>query len=170
MKRAIHFFPDLPLEVSELRKARDPLGEKIPPHITVVFPFVDEMAGETLLEHVEKCLEKACPIDFALGSAEIGPGGYIWLPVMKGKDEIVRLHGILHTGPLLRHRSALHEYVPHVTVARTSFELMATAHAEASRLPANLQGTLDKIVVESIAPDDSSEVLWTLALNGKSTN
>lgn len=166
MKRAILFFPELPAVVSEFRGTYDPLGRKVPPHITLIFPFESGISEADLKHHVEECMKTVAPISYSLGSAEIGSGDYIWLPVIRGREEIIHLHEILYTGSLLRHRSALHEYVPHVTVARTSSGFIPTVYAEACKLPVNLHGILDKVVVESVTPDGTSEVLWTVTLKG----
>jgi 2'-5' RNA ligase len=41
MKRAIHIFPQMESaeEICRIRKIHDPLWDKTPPHITLVFPF-----------------------------------------------------------------------------------------------------------------------------------
>ncbi len=163
--RAIHLFPVLPQVVLDFRAEHDPLGDKIPPHITLVFPFEDELSDADLSAHVEKQVGARIRIDFELGPPEIGQGGYVWLPVTRGKAQIMDLHDALYAGPLLRHLSLSREYIPHVTIARTTPTLVNRLYDLACTLPGNMNGVLDAVVGERILPDGRSEVLWKMALN-----
>lgn len=163
--RAIHLFPVLPQAVLAFRAEHDPLGDKIPPHITLVFPFEDELSDADLREHVAKQVGSRGRIAFALGSPEIGQGGYVWLPVTQGRSEISDLHDALYTGPLLPHLSSAEAYVPHVTIARTMPTQVNRLHELACTLPGKMNGVLDAVIGERILPDGRSEVLWRIALN-----
>lgn len=104
--------------VLPLRERFDPLAGVVPPHITLVFPFEDELTAETLRAHVEKAVRGVGPIPVQLAGITGSEGEYLFLNVKRGNDPLIDLHDRLYTGPLRRHLSLAHTYVPHVTVGR----------------------------------------------------
>ncbi len=104
--------------VLPLRKRFDPLAETVPSHITLVFPFADALTAEGLRTHVEEAVRGLGPIPVRLAGITGSEGEYLFLSVKGGNDALIDLHDRLYTGPLRRHRSLAHTYLPHVTVGR----------------------------------------------------
>jgi 2'-5' RNA ligase len=120
MTRAVVLFPppaDL-VAVLPVRKRFDPLAEVIPAHITLVFPFEDDLVAEALRTHIDSMVQGIGPVSLRLAGITGFEGEYLYLNVKRGNDALIELHDRLYRGPLLRHLSRTHTYVPHLTVGR----------------------------------------------------
>lgn len=165
MMRAIHLFPDLAgtEDLAAFRRRYDPLAAKIPPHVTLVFPFESAMADAALVAHVRQVTESAAPFSIVLGAAERQAPDYVWLPVVGGAARIQDLHEDLYTGPLAEFRRRDCAYRPHLTIGRVDCgrdEVLREARAIV--LPAAI--TIDRVVIERILPDGGSELLHSFPL------
>ena len=111
---------------SELRGWRasfgDPLAEVVPAHITLVTTTPAE-DWPAVLQHVRAVAAEQRSFRVEL----CGTGGFrpvspvVYLNVMAGFDECVRLHGLLQHGPLAK--DLPFPFHPHVTVAHDISEL-----------------------------------------------
>lgn len=75
--------PTLPDEMEELRRSRDPAAaEGIPPHLTVLFPFVGgDRVDDELLSELEACVAGVEAFDYTLnGPSLLGEGVAVLLP------------------------------------------------------------------------------------------
>lgn len=152
-------------QIQTIRKKYDPLAEMIPPHVTLVFPFkLDER--ESLLKHLNPCLNKTRAIEFTLGEPQIH-ADYVWLPVLEGAQAIQLLHKQLYSGILKEFLSTTHEYLPHITLGRfndpkTLDQLLKDARA----LNLGAVGTFNKAILELVGDDNYGHIekAWTLEL------
>lgn len=121
--RCIMIFPkfqNLQL-IEEVRSQYDPLFKKVQPHITLVFPFKSDLSKENLREHIENKLKGLEPFRLKLHGVSGAEGGFLFLNVMEGREELVQIHQRLYEGilnqfypPFLSNR----EYKPHMTIGR----------------------------------------------------
>lgn len=120
MPRAIVIFPKLDGMgvVEHFREQYDPLAHFIPAHITLVFPFKDNISDEALLSHLQQTVHSLATFEVKLRGVTGSDGEYLFLNVKRGNDELIDLHDRLYTGPLAKHLSAEHTYIPHLTLGR----------------------------------------------------
>ncbi len=120
MYRAVHIFPRLAeqFRIDRLRARYDPLHQVIEPHITLVFPFESDISASDLDGHVRQRVSGVKPFRLVLREVTGSDGGYLFLNVKRGNDEIVALHDALYAGPLQRFLNRSLTYVPHMTVGR----------------------------------------------------
>lgn len=118
---AIVAFPalDCPDSVEAIRRRLDPLAGLLAAHVTLVFPFSDDLGEASLADHVGRAVEGVPPFPIALKDVSTEAGGYVFLNVGAGSARFHYLHARLYSGPLARHRSSA-EYRPHVTVGRVA--------------------------------------------------
>jgi len=115
--------------VEQLRQRFDPLTQLIPAHVTLVFPFVDELSSSQLHAHIRQAVEQTPPFVARFEGVE-AEGEFILLSATVGRDELAALHDRLYRGPLAIHRRG-HGYQPHITLGRVRDE---PARAEALAL------------------------------------
>ena len=145
--RYIALFPEVPPEVQELRSACDPLAEIVSPHLTLVFPFVSDVADDRILAHLESCL----PIRSASTGIRLhgitAHGEHLFLNVKSGNDTLISLHDRLYTGLFALHLSPLFTFIPHLTVGRRPADDVAAV----ALLAAWNQVGIDALITEADA-------------------
>ena len=104
--------------VEAIRRRVDPLAALLAAHVTLVFPFKDDLGEAGLADHVVRAVEGVSPFVIALTELSMETGGYLFLTVGAGAECFRDLHARLYSGPLARHRSTAHAYRPHVTIGR----------------------------------------------------
>ncbi|MBO9610524.1 MAG: 2'-5' RNA ligase family protein, partial [Paenibacillaceae bacterium] len=114
------FFDNL-ATIEEIRSKHDPLFGYVGAHITLVFPFFSSIATESLRRHIETAVAEVKPFQLVMQGVSGAEGGYLFLNVAQGGEELSELHRRLYTGmlqpyypPFLRETP----YVPHLTVGR----------------------------------------------------
>lgn len=129
-RRAVVMFPQseqLGL-VESLRDRFDPLAGLIAAHVTLVFPFSGEHSTVTLRTHVENVLHDRRSFLARFEGIREADDGYVFLDVTTGARELAELHDRLYTGPLAQYLSPVHDFRPHLTLARSSHpDVRATA-------------------------------------------
>ena len=116
---AIVAFPALDFadSMEAIRRKHDPLAGLLAAHVTLVFPFSDDLGETSLADHVGRAVEGVASFPIALTDVSTEAGGYLFLNVGAGSARFHYLHARLYAGPLARHCSSA-EYRPHVTVGR----------------------------------------------------
>lgn len=162
-ERSILIFPEFEDEkIQELRKQYDPLWEKIPPHITLVFPFASELTVSRLHHHIEKILKNFPPFTVTLSDLSFEADGYIYLNVTEGAAEIRQLHDQLYQGILMSFLHPTLSYIPHVTVGRYLEE--REVRARLADFDAEFTFQVQQIAMEEIQADESSKIIKTYKL------
>ena len=146
--------------IQRYRERFDPLAEKIPPHITLVFPFqIDAPSVPQVAIHVQNVVKDCSPFDISLGSPSIQADGFVFLFVEEGAEQIRQLHELLYTGPLTRFHQSHIPYVPHLTIGRVANPTKsAGAQEQLKELETPFCGTVREVVVERIAEGERSLV------------
>lgn len=118
--RAIIIFPKFENSepINRLREKYDPLYSCIEPHITLVFPFLDDVSKPDLIQHIETVLQSFQAFDLVTRGITGTPDGYIFLDVKQGNDKLIELHDQLYQGILKPHLNRFIPYTPHITVGR----------------------------------------------------
>lgn len=120
MKRAIHIFPAFHKaeKIQDIRKIYDPLSDKIPPHITLVFPFESLIPLNELFSHVQSLANNLSPFTLIMNGVTGSNGEYLFLNVKQGNDALIHLHDELYKGILTPYRNHHITYTPHITLGR----------------------------------------------------
>ncbi|HDX9589933.1 2'-5' RNA ligase family protein [Bacillus multifaciens] len=155
-------------EIEGIRRKHDPLFGLIPPHITLVFPFISEVSNERLEKHIITNVSNMNSFHITLNPLVTNAGEYLFLIIEEGKENIIELHNKLYSDFL---QPFLHKeipYFPHVTVGRKNDKEMALRVIK--NLPPlrdTMRFTIDKIVVESIGENEESIIEFEVQLPTK---
>lgn len=104
------------------------------PHVTLVFPT--DVKNETeITSHLVAAASSCAPIAaaFRIAAPVADPPRGDWTVQLfpdEGLSRLVRLHDLLHTGPLADQLNLDIPYIPHITVARKATGRQAKALAE----------------------------------------
>ncbi|MGP4079617.1 2'-5' RNA ligase family protein [Pseudalkalibacillus sp. R45] len=161
IERSIAIFFDRE-EVSTMEKIRsiyDPLFEKIPPHITLVFPFESSLSTEECITHLKESLFGSTPFKLTLNETMVADDGCLYVLIDFGKSEVEQLHDRLYSGILSRYQSDGHVYVPHVTIGRFADRQKAVAVQKTigQQIP-TMKLAVQSIIVELIKEDEHSKI------------
>ncbi|PGZ97347.1 2'-5' RNA ligase [Bacillus pseudomycoides] len=170
MQRTILLFLDSDnlYEIEEIRRKHDPLYDRIPPHITLVFPFMNEVSNENLKKHIETNISKMNPFHITLSPVVTNADEYLFLLIKDEKENIIELHNKLYTDFLQPFYRKEIPYVPHVTVGRKSDKEHALrVITDLHPLRDIMRFTIDKITVESIGENGKSIIEFEVPLTTK---
>jgi 2'-5' RNA ligase len=119
-KRDILIFPkfDNISKIQEIRNKYDELASLVSPHITVVFPFIDNMSDEELIEQLSTLLKERSSFCVTFKGISLSDDNYIFLNCTKGNDIIINLHDEIYKKILPNHLKKSIPYVPHITLGQ----------------------------------------------------
>ena len=105
LKRDILIFPkfkniDL---IQNIRKKYDRLYSVIPPHITIVFPFTDDIDNNTLYIKLNELLKDYKKFNVKFKGISLSADNFIFLNCIYGKDKIINLHDNIYKKILPSH-------------------------------------------------------------------
>lgn len=166
MERAIHMYPNLSSfeAIQSYRKACDPLADKIPPHITLVFPFEDEATNEEVSALCSRVAQQFEEFDVTFSTPKTKEGEQAWIEVKEGKDNVERIHRELYSSFLAPHLRPNSPYIPHVTIGSRTEQI----HDLRSKLSAtDFEATtfrLDHLILEEISENEESITLKKIKL------
>jgi 2'-5' RNA ligase len=140
-------------QIQNLRLKFDPLAEKVPPHITVVFPFELNWRRERLSAILDMQV-MAVPIAFSLGEPT-ERDGYMYFPLIRGFAQVSLLHNTMYSLLPSRLLSDF-PYKPHLTFGRLyPGQKDCDAMEEAAKVPP-CSGVIRRMVLERIGALDES--------------
>ena len=119
LKRSIIIFPQFGKDtdlIQNIRHKYDPLANKIKPHITLVFPFESEIPSDTLQQHIKTQLDEFKPFSLSCQGISHEKDNYLFLNLIQGQEQIIKIHDLLYLGILNQFLSKKHQYRPHLTV------------------------------------------------------
>ena len=143
-------------EVSDFRRRFDSLYGKCPPHVTLAFPFVSDVADGELTKALGDASSRGA-FDVTLLVPQL-EGSHVLLPLEQPDPwfrsthlELSRLAGAVATK----------RYRPHVTIGRGLTSAPASAMAI---LPRRQLARIDRLVLEEIQEDETSRVIHEVVL------
>lgn len=121
-KRDILIFPKFKNinKIQELRNKYDPLANLIAPHITIAFPFSDNISNEELIKELTNLLEKYKPFTIVFKGISLSEDNYIFLNCIQGNQEIIKLHNEIYKQILSSHLKKSIKYIPHITLGKAN--------------------------------------------------
>ena len=169
--RCIMIFPQFNnMEIIDrIREKYDPLADKVRPHITLVFPFASDLSKHQMKEHIELAVSEIGSFSLTLQRITPANGNYLFLNVVEGKGEIMKLHQLLYQGILEDYYPNWLKnikYVPHMTVGKLENDnKFAKALEEAKGMEELFTTIVDRISVEIIGENDESIIEMEIPLN-----
>lgn len=162
LKRSLLWLPEFVEDekVQQLRLHYDPLGSKIGPHLTFVFPFESPLTNEAIIGHIAHVLETVQPFEVVFsGVTGDWPSGYLYLNVKKGNDQLIALHDQLYQGLLSPYLWRECHYLPHITVGKTEdYNVFQEVLIKTQTWQHSYTVNLQSIVLETIAEDGRSVI------------
>src|SRR5699024_3388146 len=116
-KRDILIFPKFKNinKIQELRNKYDPLANLIAPHITIAFPFSDNISNEELIKKLTNLLKNFRPFTIVFKGISLSEDNYIFLNCMNGYQEIIDLHNEIYKQILSSNLKKYIKYINHLT-------------------------------------------------------
>jgi 2'-5' RNA ligase len=168
LKRSIVIFPQFGSDINLIQNIRhkyDPLASKIAPHITLVFPFESEIASDALRHHINTSLNGFKSFSLKLRGISHEEGNYLFLNLIKGQEQIIKIHDLLYSGILTRFLSKQHDYKPHITVGRLkNLSATQTAMNKLEHFDQEFTTEVNKISSEIILDNLTSEIDFEITL------
>ena len=151
-KRCILIFPrfkniDL---IQKIRNKYDPLANLIAPHITLAFPFSDNISNEELISNLTRLLKNFKPFLINFKGISLSDDNYIFLNCVKGNQEIIQLHDEIYNEILPNRLNKSIKYIPHITLGQSnSIEKLYSFTSE-------FESMVDEVSIELIGKNEES--------------
>jgi 2'-5' RNA ligase len=119
-RRAVVWFPSFAnsTPIDRFRSQYDPLGNVMPPHVTLVFPFHSRLTLDQLTAHVQKVVRAWPAFPVVLHNVWTAQNEFVGIGTQVGKDALIEMHDRLYRGPLAEFLRPEFDYDPHITLAR----------------------------------------------------
>ena len=148
-------------EIQEIRKKYDELYKLIPPHITLAFPFKDEISNEDLKIKLKELLKDVKPFkvrckEISLEEDKKVETFYIFLNISEGKEIIKDINKKIYTQIL--NKPIIKNYKPHITLGNTNNP------NEIIELDKEFETVVDTIIVERIGENEESIIEFEIEL------
>lgn len=160
LKRDILIFPKFKNinKIQEIRNKYDRLANLIAPHITLVFPFSDNMPNEELITKLSNLLKNHEPFSVIFKGISLSDDNYIFLNCVKGQQEIIQLHDEIYKKILPTHFKKHTKYIPHITLGQSN------NIEEFCKFTYEFETNVDEISVELIGEHEESIIVKNLRL------
>lgn len=142
-------------DLQALRLRFDPLAGKVPPHLTVVFPFVLDWTLDRLSALLDR-QRPSLPIPLTLGNPVL-MNDFLFFPLENGRDAVARMHDQLYALLPVGARSPI-PYVPHVTFGRRCDGLGTAATLREAEHILPFEAVARRLVLERIGEEEESEI------------
>lgn len=148
--------------IGKIREKYDPLARLVRPHITLVFPFESEMDNTEIERVLNERLEGIRPFEIELqgfSKVEDRFGNYLFLDVIKGREELIRIHDLLYANDFKKYDIGV-GYVPHMTVGKLkSVEAMDVAYKDIEMILETFKTLVTRVSVEMIGENEESIIV-----------
>ena len=145
--------------INEVRLKYDRLAKIVEPHITLAFPFKDEMSNEELLLKLTELFKKYSKFKVVFAGISISDDNYIFLNCIEGEEIIYKLHNEIYEKIIPRHYKKAINYIPHITLGQS------TDIEELKEFNYIFTTIVDEISVEYIGDNEESIVIGSIKLN-----
>lgn len=154
-KRDILIFPkfkniDL---IQQIRIKYDRLATLVEPHITLAFPFSDEISNNDLIIKLSELLKQYNAFEVTFNGTSMSNDNYILLNCIKGKETIIDLHNEIYNKIIPTHLKKDINYIPHITLGQSKdIEELKDFNYEFTTI-------IDEISVELIGEKEESIII-----------
>lgn len=160
MKRDILIFPKFNnIELMQsIRKKYDRLYNIIPPHITLVFPFTDNISNEDLYIKLKELIKDTKKFNVKFEGLSLSYDNFIFLNCIIGLENIIDLHDKIYNNILPTHFKKDIEYIPHITLGK------ANNIDNLKDFKYSFETIIDEISLEEIGKNEESIIINTIQL------
>lgn len=160
--RDIILFPKFKNEdkIQNIRKDCDDLYNCINPHITIAFPFLDNISDIELVEKVKDIVKNEKVFNIEFSGISYSADDYIFLNCIKGVEEIKRLHDLIYSKILKDHLSD-RKYIPHITLGQT---YNCPNYTKINNFDDIFECEIDTIYIEKIGINQESIIIDKICL------
>ena len=159
-KRDILIFPkfDNMDVINNIRKKYDRLANLVAPHITLAFPFKDEISNEELINQLSSLLENYSPFEVTFKGVSLTNDNYILLNCIKGYKKILKLHNEIYKKLIPTHFKKSIPYIPHITLGQAdNLDDFKNFNEEFTTL-------IDEVSIEFIGEHEESIIIKNIKL------
>ena len=143
-----------------IRKEKDRLFNVLDPHITIVFPFSDQISNDELIEKIEDIISNFNKFEVEFRGVSLSNDNYIYLNCVMGNDLLIRLHDEIYSRILPEHLRTDIEYVPHITLGQDNNIDFLNSFNE------TFETIIDEICIEQIGDNEESNIVKRIKLRG----
>lgn len=153
--------------VENIREKYDPLARTINAHIALVTPFESTFSTKELENWIKKVLNRMEPFELELRGISMASNAfenYLFLNIVRGREELMQLNGVLYDGLLREFKSDV-PYIPHLTLGKLpSKEALDSAYEEVRKIQNTFVARIETVYIVSYEEDESSqiEIAYTL--------
>lgn len=151
--------------IQRLRMRFDPLATKIPPHVTLVFPFEGRLSEDQVIGRVQSQLSLQKSISAQLKAPE-SCDTYSFFPIASEESQFHRLHSSLYSGLLSEYKNSSLIYKPHITFGRfKSLDESSIQMEQTKQVFHEAELSFNRVSLEIIHEDDTGEIIksWLLS-------
>ena len=159
-KRDILIFPkfDNMNIIDGIRNKYDRLANLIEPHITLAFPFKDEMSNEDLIAKLSVLLKNYSLFEVSFKGVSLSDDNYILLNCIKGNSTIIGLHDEIYEKIIPNHYRKSIQYIPHITLG------LADNLEDFSNFNYEFTTIIDEVSIEFIGEHEESIIIKNIKL------
>lgn len=159
-KRDILIFPKFEniYLIQNIRNKFDPLANLIAPHITLAFPFLDNISNEELIKNLSNLLMNYQSFSITFKGISLSSDNYIFLNCTKGNQEIIQLHDKIYEQILPSHFKNSIKYIPHITLGK------ANNIQELDSFDYEFKTVVDEVSIELIGEHEESIIIKKIKL------
>jgi len=152
-------------KIEEIREKYDPNYGKVAPHITLVFPFFEDLSNKALVQHVCDQISDMKPFTLTANGITAHENEYIILNITEGYDSIVEMHDSLYSGILAKHENKQFKYNPHITIGRLKTKKQRdNILVSLSNRNYTFETVVDEIAIEEIDSDEKGTIAKVIPL------
>ena len=146
--------------IQELRNKYDPLANLIAPHITIAYPFSDNISNKELIKKLTNLLKNFNPFTIIFKGISLSKDNYIFLNCIQGNQEIIELHNEIYKQIIPSHLKNSIKYIPHITLGKSNnIENLDSFNHEFKTI-------VDEISIELIGEHEESIIIKNIKLGG----
>ena len=140
-------------KIQRIRKKYDELYEILPPHITLAFPFENEISNNEIKVKLKELLKEVKPFKITCKGISIKEDKrvgtfYIFLNIIEGKEILKDINKKIYTEIL--NKPIIEIYEPHITLGTTN------NINEKIQLDEEFETIVNSVVVETIGENEES--------------
>ena len=144
--------------INDIRNKYDRLANLVEPHITLAFPFRDDMSNEDLINKLSSLLKNYSPFEVSFKGVSLSHDNYVLLNCIKGDSILIDLHDKIYEEIIPTHLKKSIKYIPHITLGQ------ANNLNDFSDFNYEFSTIIDTISVEFIGNNEESIILTHIKL------
>ena len=146
--------------IQDFRSKYDPLANLIAPHITLAFPFSDNISNEALISKLTNLLINFKPFSITFKGISLSYDNYIFLNCTKGNQTLIQLHDEIYKQIIPNHFNKSIKYIPHITIGRCN------DIKKVDSFEYEFDTKVDEVSIELIGEHEESIIIKNIKLGG----